>query len=440
VEPHGNDPKQNVVAVIPARYSSTRLPGKMLLEIAGKPLILHTLEQAQQARMVSRVIVATDDARIYEAVTSAGGEAVMTSPGHPSGSDRVAEVAEGLPESSVIVNVQGDEPMISPGTIDAAVNALLSDPRADIATTAAPITSVHGELLNGNVVKVVCGDDGHALYFSRSPMPFPREASSRYDGDPGRALAGEPDLLSIFRKHTGIYVYRREYLLEFTRLAPTKLEQIEMLEQIRALENGARIKVVDVRESSIGVDTAEDFERVRRILERPQVGFREAVADDVPVLASVHVESWQRSFEGILPQDYLDGLSVEKRSEAFGKRFSIGQPYTLIVAEVPEKGIIGFVDFGPPVLEVAGYDAQIYSFYFLPEYQRMRIGADLFRKCVEAIKKAGYRSICLDSLEVSPYRGFYTKMGGRIVGKDAHKIGEVDYVTVIYGWDSLDQI
>jgi 3-deoxy-manno-octulosonate cytidylyltransferase (CMP-KDO synthetase) len=267
VEQHGENPQQLVIAVIPARYSSVRLPGKMLLDITGKPLIVHTLEQARKAKTVSRVIVATDDDRIFDAVTMAGGEAVMTAADHASGSDRIAEVAQVLPENSIIVNVQGDEPMISPDTIDAAVLALIDDSSADIATTCEPITEKWSELLNGNVVKVVTNDDGFAQYFSRSPMPFPREASLRHGGDPGRAIDEEPELLSIFRKHTGLYAYRREYLLKFTKLPQSKLEKIEMLEQLRALENGARIKVVEVKDCSVGVDTAEDLARVRRLME-----------------------------------------------------------------------------------------------------------------------------------------------------------------------------
>ncbi len=265
MELHGTNPQQNVIAIIPARYLSVRLPGKMLLEIAGKPLILHTLGQAAKARSVSRVIVATDDERICDVVRASGGEAVMTSPDHNSGSDRLAEVAENLAEGAIVVNVQGDEPLISPDVIDAAVNALISDPLADISTTCEPITSL-SELLNGNAVKVVVGDDGYAIHFSRSPMPWPREASLRYGGDPNQAIEEEPELLSNFRKHTGLYVFRREYLLKFTKMPQTKLERFEMLEQLRALENGAKIRVVDVTKSSIGVDTIEDLERVRRLL------------------------------------------------------------------------------------------------------------------------------------------------------------------------------
>jgi 3-deoxy-D-manno-octulosonate cytidylyltransferase len=266
VEQHGNNPQQNVIAVIPARYASTRLAGKLLLLLGGKPLILHSLERAKKARTVSRVIVATDDERILQAVEESGNDAVMTSSKHQSGSDRIAEVAEGLPEGSIIVNVQGDEPLISPKTIDVAVEAILDDQNADIVTTCEAITEF-GDLMNGNVVKVVYGGSGYALYFSRSPVPFPRDASLRYDGDPNAAIMEDPELMSIFRKHTGLYVYRREYLLEFTKLPQSNLEKIEMLEQLRALENGAKIRVVEVEESSIGVDTPEDFERVRLILE-----------------------------------------------------------------------------------------------------------------------------------------------------------------------------
>lgn len=270
MEHHAGNPLRNVIAIIPARYSSVRLPGKLLLPIAGRPLILHTIERANEAVTVSRVIVATDDQRIFDAVTDAGHEAVMTSPDHRSGTDRVAEVAARMPEGSVIVNVQGDEPVISPETIDAAVNAILSDNKADMATTSEPIEDI-GELLNGNVVKVVVGDAGYAIYFSRSPLPFPRDASLRHGGDPNRALIEEPELMSIFRKHTGLYVYRRKYLLRFSRLPQTKLEQVEMLEQLRALEDGAKIRVVDAVGRSIGVDTEEDLERVRTILEGERV-------------------------------------------------------------------------------------------------------------------------------------------------------------------------
>lgn len=266
MEHHGKNPSKIVVAIIPARYASARLPGKLLLPIDGRPLIAHTIERARSASTVSRVIVATDDQRIFDAVIGVGAEAVMTSTDHRSGTDRLAEVAANLPDDCIIVNVQGDEPMIAPETIDAAVQALIDDEDADMATTCEPIESL-GDLLNGNIVKVVVGDSGYALYFSRSPMPFPRDASLKYDGDPGRAIHEEPELLSLFRKHTGLYVYRREYLLRLSKLPPTQLEQIEMLEQLRALEDGADIRVVNAAGSSIGVDTQDDYEKVRELLE-----------------------------------------------------------------------------------------------------------------------------------------------------------------------------
>jgi 3-deoxy-manno-octulosonate cytidylyltransferase (CMP-KDO synthetase) len=192
----------------------------------------------------------------------------MTSPDHESGSDRVAEVAHSLPEGSIIVNVQGDEPLISPDTIDTAVNALLEDPDADMSTTCEPITDLWCELLNGNVVKVVVAERGYALYFSRSPMPWPREASLRYGGNPNEAIDAEPELLKEhYRKHTGLYVYRREFLLEFASWPQTRLEKWEMLEQLRALEHGAKIKVLDSVGRSIGVDTQEDLDRVRAMFQ-----------------------------------------------------------------------------------------------------------------------------------------------------------------------------
>jgi 3-deoxy-manno-octulosonate cytidylyltransferase (CMP-KDO synthetase) len=192
----------------------------------------------------------------------------MTSPDHRSGSDRIAEVAENLPAGSIIVNVQGDEPLIAPDTIDAAVYALKDDNAAEMSTTSEPIGDIL-ELLNSNVVKVVVGNNGYAIYFSRSPVPFLRDAALRHGGDQDSAIIEEPDLIANFRKHTGLYVYRREYLLRFSKLPQTKLEQIEMLEQLRALEDGAKIRVVDAIGTSIGVDTQGDLERVRPILESP---------------------------------------------------------------------------------------------------------------------------------------------------------------------------
>lgn len=436
MEHHGDNPLKNVIAVIPARYASVRLPGKLLLPIDGRPLILHTIDQAKAAATISRVIVATDDERIRDVVVETGGEAVMTEARHASGTDRVAEVAENLPPDSIIVNVQGDEPLIAPETIDSAVNALIADPDADMATTSEPIDRL-ADLLNGNVVKVVTGDKGYAIHFSRSPMPFPRDAALRYNGDPNRALVEEPELLSMFRKHTGLYVYRRDYLLRITRLPQTKLEKIEMLEQLRALEDGAKIRVVDAVGRSIGVDTEEDYEWARRVIESKSVTIRDATNADVPDIARVHVESWQRSFEGIAPERYLNDMSVERRREVFAERLS-DPSYRLMVAEKRDGDVVGFIDFGRPDFENYGYDARVYSFYLLPEFQRLGVGGRLFERCFIRMSEEGFKSACLDTLEMSPYRRFYEKKGGEIVAHDSHKLGDTDYATVIYGWRSLE--
>jgi 3-deoxy-manno-octulosonate cytidylyltransferase (CMP-KDO synthetase) len=197
----------------------------------------------------------------------------MTSAEHNSGSDRVAEIAETLPEGSIIVNVQGDEPLIDPETIDRAVNAITERGMRNAEFDVPDIVTVYEqmssreEVFDPNIVKIVTNDAGRALYFSRSPMPFPRDAALRYGGDPNTALENEPELFSIFQKHCGLYVYRREYLLEFTKMPQTRLEKIEMLEQLRALENGANIKVVEAVGRSIAVDTKEDLARVQELFQ-----------------------------------------------------------------------------------------------------------------------------------------------------------------------------
>jgi 3-deoxy-manno-octulosonate cytidylyltransferase (CMP-KDO synthetase) len=262
------NPQTNAVAIIPARFASTRLPGKALLEIDGKPMICWVAERALQAKNVSRVIVATDSPEIFEAVQKAGFEAAMTNVNHASGTDRIAEVAEHLDDAQIIVNLQGDEPLISPETIDRAVEQMKKEIESSsgvgIVTTWEPIDGL-GELLTWSVVKVVAGDDDIALYFSRSPVPFPRDATAEH-GDPNLALEMEPSLIDKFRKHTGLYVYRRDILLQFTKWAPTRLEQFERLEQIRALEHGVKIRVIQAHGASIGVDTEEDLERVRQLV------------------------------------------------------------------------------------------------------------------------------------------------------------------------------
>ena len=268
-----NNPKIKAVAVIPARYDSVRLPGKALLEIAGKPMICWVAERALEASNVSRVIVATDDARIVKAVESAGLEAVMTNAGHASGTDRIAEVAASL-DADVIVNVQGDEPLISSETIERAVSVLAEDLQSDaheigIVTTWEPIDSAN-DVLSPDVVKVVVNEREMALYFSRSAIPFPRNAIKQY-GDLKTALARQPELVGSFRKHTGLYVYRRDVLLEFAGWPQTELERLECLEQLRALEHGVKIKAIKASTTSIGVDTMADLERVRSIVEEREV-------------------------------------------------------------------------------------------------------------------------------------------------------------------------
>ncbi len=227
-------------------------------------MILHVVERALAARCVARAIVATDDQRIYDQVVVAGHEALMTSANHATGSDRLAEAASVVVDADIIVNVQGDEPLISPETIERAVAALIEDERAQVSTVCEPIENIE-DVFNPGVVKVVSDREGFALYFSRSPIPFPRDAAARY-GSLQSALENEPELFNAFRKHSGLYVYRRAFLLEYARWPQTALERMESLEQLRILERGAKIKVVEAASRSIGVDTFEDLERVRKLL------------------------------------------------------------------------------------------------------------------------------------------------------------------------------
>lgn len=242
--------ESSVLAIIPARYQSTRLPGKALLDIAGRPMIEHVYRRAAAARSIDAVIVATDDERIAAAVERFGGAAQLTAPTHPSATDRVAEIAAALP-CRIIVNLQGDEPLINPDVIDAVVQPMLADPSIALATAARPIRG--DEVRNPHVVKVVTDLDGFALYFSRAPIPFGRDRPA----------------IGLTRAHIGLYVYRRDTLLRLAQLPPTPLEEAEALEQLRALEHGIRIKVVDTQYESLGVDTAEDLERVRNLVKEP---------------------------------------------------------------------------------------------------------------------------------------------------------------------------
>jgi 3-deoxy-manno-octulosonate cytidylyltransferase (CMP-KDO synthetase) len=264
------NPQSKAVVIIPARYASTRLPGKALLDIDGKPMICWVAERAMEARNVARVIVATDDERIADVVRSAGFEAVMTRSDHASGTDRLAEVAETLEVPDIIVNLQGDEPLISAETIERAIEAS-HDESVGIVTTWEAIENA-ADVLNPDVVKIVVDNEGRALYFSRSPVPYPREAVRKHVTLEA-ALRNEPGLLGQFRKHTGLYVYRKEVLLEFTRWPQSELERTECLEQLRALEHGVKVKAIEASTPSIGVDTKEDLERVRASIEKEHLEF-----------------------------------------------------------------------------------------------------------------------------------------------------------------------
>jgi 3-deoxy-manno-octulosonate cytidylyltransferase (CMP-KDO synthetase) len=241
-----------VVVVIPARYGSTRLPGKPLVSLAGKPMIQRVYERAKLAGRVDQVIVATDDARIVKAVEEFGGEARMTRSDHRTGTERVAEVAAHV-EGDVFVNVQGDEPLLDPAAVDTAVGALLEEPTAAISTVATPIKTP-ADIMDPNVVKVVLDFDGNALYFSRAPVPWVRDTASK--------------MVARHLKHLGLYVFQREALLEYPTLPQGELERIEQLEQLRWMENGWKIRVAEVEHDAVSVDVPEDVVRVEKLLHR----------------------------------------------------------------------------------------------------------------------------------------------------------------------------
>jgi 3-deoxy-manno-octulosonate cytidylyltransferase (CMP-KDO synthetase) len=240
-----------IIGIIPSRYASTRLPAKSLAEIHGKPMVQHVYERAQQSRLLTEVIVATDDTRIESAVNAFGGRAVMTPVDIQSGSDRIAYAARGL-DADIIVNIQGDEPLIDPVMIDDTIRLLLDDASASAGTAVKIITS-GDDAVNPNVVKVVLDAQMFALYFSRSPIPHVRDAGE----------AGAWPAQARMYKHLGLYVYRAEFLQTFSRLAPTPLERAEKLEQLRMLEYGYRIKCAITVTDSIAVDTFDDLEKVR---------------------------------------------------------------------------------------------------------------------------------------------------------------------------------
>jgi 3-deoxy-manno-octulosonate cytidylyltransferase (CMP-KDO synthetase) len=257
------DPRrQRIIGIIPARLASTRLPGKVLLDIGGKPMVQHVYERACASSLLSEVIVATDHELVYAAVEGFGGQVVLTSPSHASGTDRLAEAARGL-DCDLIVNLQGDEPLLRPEVIDAAVEPFFEEEGLRLSTIATPITTAE-EHLDASAVKVVVDQRGYALYFSRCPVPYFRL-------DPGVELAAEQPRVHPRSglqplKHIGLYVYTREALLWMSSLPRAPLEMTESLEQLRALENGCPIRVVTVEYSPIGVDTPEDLERVRRLM------------------------------------------------------------------------------------------------------------------------------------------------------------------------------
>ncbi|TYO99501.1 3-deoxy-manno-octulosonate cytidylyltransferase (CMP-KDO synthetase) [Geothermobacter ehrlichii] len=245
----------DITIVIPARYASTRFPGKPLADLLGKPMIQWVYERCRDSRLARRVLVATDDGRIADAVRAFGGEVMMTRSDHPTGTDRLAEVAESL-AGDLIINVQGDEPLIDPQSIDLAAEPLLEDESVAMGTLCTPLASAD-EFMNPNVVKVVCDGRGRALYFSRAPIPWPRDMAERMD---------EVLRVTPARRHIGLYVYRRDFLRRFPSLPRTPLEQLESLEQLRALEHGYAIMVRQVADHSLGVDTPEDLEQVRSLL------------------------------------------------------------------------------------------------------------------------------------------------------------------------------
>ena len=242
--------ESSVLAVIPARFHSTRLPGKVLADIAGKPMIEHVYRRTAAAASVHAVLVATDDERILSAVRAFGGAAILTRSDHVSGTDRIAEAVRDLP-CGVVVNVQGDEPLIEPETIDAAVAPLLADPSVEMATLSRPLTTLE-EFRSPHVVKVVTDLNENALYFSRAPIPA--------------TVSGRSVPAAAARAHVGLYVYRRQTLLHLEASPPAALELEESLEQLRALAHGIRIRVVPTRHAAAGVDTPEDLERVRSMM------------------------------------------------------------------------------------------------------------------------------------------------------------------------------
>lgn len=236
-----------VIGVIPARYSSVRFEGKILAPLLGKPMIQHVWENAKKAKTLDELVVACDDERIYSAVTDFGGKAVMTAKAHMSGTERIVEVVADR-DVEIVVNIQGDEPLLHPSMIDDVAYYLLNNPDVVVATIMKRIED-ETEVNDANVVKVVVDKKGHALYFSRCPIPFVREE------EPG---------MRVHYKHIGLYGYTKDFLFTYKNMAPSKLEKLEKLEQLRILENGYPIKVIETKYETIGVDTREDLEKVKQ--------------------------------------------------------------------------------------------------------------------------------------------------------------------------------
>jgi 3-deoxy-manno-octulosonate cytidylyltransferase (CMP-KDO synthetase) len=239
-----------VLVVIPARYASVRFPGKPLAQIAGKPMIQHVVERVRLAQQPVKIVVATEDERILQAAKAFGAEAILTRADHKTGTDRVAEVATHIP-ADIYINVQGDEPLIDAGTIDSVIETMAEDDSIHLATPCSAITH-QPEIMDPNVVKAVLDFDGNALYFSRAPIPWVRDTGAK--------------VAARHTKHIGLYGYRRDALLEFPTLPPGELERVEQLEQLRWLENGFKIRVVETEYNAVSVDVPEDVAKVEKIL------------------------------------------------------------------------------------------------------------------------------------------------------------------------------
>lgn len=239
------------ICIIPSRYASTRLPGKPLADIAGKPMIQRVYEQAAQAEKTDQVVVAVDNPMVYDAVVSFGGHAVMTREDHANGTDRLAEAVAHFPDADVVVNVQGDEPLITPDVIDALCRAFEEDESLSMATVATPMDPA--EYNDPSAVKVIMNRRDEAMYFSRSLIPYPRHAFT-------------DDIYPY--KHIGIYAYKKDFLLQYAQMAQTPAEQTESLEQLRVLENGYKIKVIKTNHQFIGIDTPEDLQHIREYFAR----------------------------------------------------------------------------------------------------------------------------------------------------------------------------